>query len=46
MFFLCFGSLILLHLALAAVFYRRGNQIAGVFNLSCITLVVYVLLRR
>jgi len=43
MLMLFFGSLILLHGSLAVLFFRRGNQTAGVFNLSCITLLAYVL---
>jgi len=46
MFVLVFGSLIVLHVFLVMFFYRRGNQIAAVFNASCISLLVYVLSTR
>jgi len=43
MIFLFIGSLILLHGSLAACFYQRGKETAAVFNLSCISLQVYLL---
>ncbi|QWV93870.1 hypothetical protein KP004_01355 [Geomonas oryzisoli] len=41
-----FGALILVHACAAVWFYRRGRDLAGVFNLSCISLLVYLLLMR
>lgn len=38
-----FGALILVHACVALWFYRRGRHVAGTFNLSCITLLLYVM---
>lgn len=44
--FLFFGVLILLHTCAAFWFYLRGRDLAGVFNVSCISLLVYLLLMK
>ena len=38
-----FVALILAHACAAVWFYRRGRDLPGVFNLSCITFLLYVL---
>jgi len=40
---LLIASMILLHICIALRYYRRGWHVAATFNLSCVTLLVYLL---